>query len=50
MDLNNPNPDTINYKNLSEVVGNFKSNKKGRENIMTVSEKIYNTGLNDGKI
>ena len=47
-DLNNPNPDTMNYKMLSEVVGNFKNNKKGREKIMTVSEKIYNAGRDDG--
>ena len=49
-DLNNPNPDTMNYKMLSEVVGSFKKYKKGKEIIMTVSEKIYNAGLNNGKI
>ena len=39
-DLNNPNPDTMNYKMLSEVVGSFKKTKKGREKIMNVTEKI----------
>ena len=39
-DLNNPNPDTMNYKILSEVVGSFKKTKKGREKIMNVTEKI----------
>ena len=35
---------------LSEVVGSFKKTKKGREKIMNVTEKIYNAGLDEGKI
>lgn len=35
---------------LSEVVGSFKKTKKGREKIMNVTEKIYNAGLDEGKL
>jgi hypothetical protein len=47
-DLGNPNPDTMNYQILSDIVGSFKKSKKGRDNIMTVTEKIYNAGLEEG--
>lgn len=41
-DMKNPNPDTMNYKTLSDVVGYFKKTEKGRDNIMTTTEKIRN--------
>ena len=48
MDMNNPDPDTMYNKFLSEIVGYYKKSKKGREKIMTVTEKIYNAGVDEG--
>ena len=47
-DLQNPNPDTMNYELLSNVVGYFKKTEEGRSNAMTASEKVYNYGFNEG--
>ena len=49
-DMNNPDPDTMNYKMLSEIVGSFKKTKKGKGSIMRYSEKLYNDAINEGKI
>ena len=48
-DMRNPNPDTMNYELLSSVVSLFKKTKKGREKVMTVSERLYNEGHKDGR-
>ena len=47
-DMSNPNPDTMNYKMLSDLVGYFKKKTKGKDDIMTTSEKIFNLGKEEG--